>query len=246
MKLKGRTIFVTGGASGMGRETARLLLQNGANVAVFDRTDATDQFADAGGRAIAITGDVSSADDLRVAVKLTTDRFGQLHHAVNAAGITGKLGPILDQPDDAMDALLAINVKGMFMAMKQEAEIMRHTGGGSIVNFASVYSKGSHPNMVLYGATKHAVVGLTEGAAIEFAQYGIRVNAVAPGPILTPFIGDITPEIEASVVRGIPQARIGKPNEVAGAVVWLLSDEASYVTGANLTVDGGQSALLAG
>ena len=246
MSFENRTIFVTGGASGMGLETTRILLKRGANVAIFDRVDVSEQFADMGNRVITIVGDTSNADDLRAALKRTTDTFGHLHHAVNAAGITGSLGPILEQSDDAMDALFAVNIKGIFLAMKLEAELMRQYGGGSIVNFASVYSKGSHPNMVLYGATKHAVVGLTEGAATEFAQYGIRVNAVSPGPILTPFIGEVTPDIEASVVRGIPQARIGKPDEVAKAVVWLLSEEASYITGANLTIDGGQSALLAG
>lgn len=246
MRFKDRNIFITGGASGMGLATARQLLAEGARVVVLDRNDAAPLLEEHGERVRTIIGDAGNANDLVRALEILRGDFGKLDGAVNAAGITGALAPILDQSDDAMDALLRINVAGVFLALKHEAALMRETGGGAIVNYASVYSKGSHPNMTLYGATKHAVVGLTEGAAVEFAEFGIRVNAVAPGPILTPFIGTITPEIEDSVVRGIPQRRIGSPEEVSGATAWLLSDEASYVTGATLTIDGGQSARLSG
>lgn len=247
MTFSGKTAFITGGASGMGLATAKCLLEAGASVAIFDlqAVDAAGLSSDPA-RIAVIQGDAGSAEDLRRAVKETCSRFGGLDLAVNAAGITGALKPLMDQTDDAMDRLLAVNVRGVFVAMKIEAEAMRERGGGAIVNFASVYSRGSHPAMVLYGATKHAVVGLTEGAAVEWADHGIRVNAVAPGPILTPFIGEITPEIEAAVVGGIPQKRIGKPDEVANVVLWLLSEAGSYVTGATINIDGGQAARLAG
>jgi len=245
--LSGSHALVTGGASGIGLRTVLRLLQADAAVTLIDlnRPDAEGLLGNAE-RLHVVAGDASDADVLRAAIAAGEERFGPLRHAVIAAGITGKLQPILDQPDDAMDALLAVNVRGTFLALRLAAERIRAAGGGGIVAFASVYAKGAHANMVLYGATKHAVVGLVEGAAVEFAQYGIRVNAVAPGPILTPFIGTITPEIEAAVIAGIPQRRIGEPDEVAGAVLWLLSDAASYVTGATIVIDGGQAARLAG
>lgn len=183
---------------------------------------------------------------MRAAVNGAFGHFGRLDIAINCAGITGSLLPLVEQSDEALDRLFAVNVRGIFLAMKMEMEAFKKTGGGAIVNLASVYARGAHENFGLYGSTKHAVVGLTQSAAVEYSKYNVRVNAVAPGPILTPFIGEITPAIEEAVVRGIPQRRIGGPEEVARAVLWLASDEASYVTRATLAVDGGQSARLAG
>jgi NAD(P)-dependent dehydrogenase (short-subunit alcohol dehydrogenase family) len=247
MNFAHKTAFITGGASGIGLESAVLLLEAGANVAIMDlRLPPTHELGAYGSRLLGIQGDVSKPSEMQDALEAVRSRFGAPHCAVNAAGITGPLKPLVDQDDEALDRLLAVNVRGIFLAMKYEALLMRDCGGGSIVNFASVYARGSHEAMILYGATKHAVVGLTEGAAVELAKHHIRINAVAPGPILTPFIGVVTPEIEQAVVRGIPQRRIGTAAEVAYAVLWLLSDEASYVTGATLNIDGGQAARLAG
>jgi NAD(P)-dependent dehydrogenase (short-subunit alcohol dehydrogenase family) len=245
MRFSGKNVFITGGASGMGKATAQLLLAEGARVAILDQTDAAPEFADHADSVLSLTGDASDAAVLRDALSTLNTRFGRLDLAVNAAGIHGKHARILDHEDAAMDRLLDVNVRGIFLAMKYEAQMMRQ-GGGAIVNFASVFSQGSMATLVLYGATKHAVVGLTEGAAVEFAEHGIRVNAVSPGPIYTPFLGKLSPEMEASVNRSIPQARIGRPEEVAGAVAWLLSSQASYVTGANFIIDGGQSVKLGG
>lgn len=244
MRFAGKSAFVTGGASGMGRESALSLLAEGANVTILDQADAAPHFADWPNQVLALTGDASDAKIVKDAIAQGEKRFGPLSLAVNAAGIHGDLAKICDQPDDAMDRLLAINVSGIFIAMKYEAESMRRAGGGAIVNFASVFSHGAMATLVLYGATKHAVIGLTQGAAVEFAELGIRVNAISPGPIYTPFLGNLTPEAEASVSRSIPQARVGKPEEVSGGVAWLLSDQASYVTGANLVIDGGQCVKL--
>ena len=247
MCFSGKTAFITGASSGMGLSCALLLLARGANVVSFDLKEPPPQEDRAAHRRhLTIKGDVSRADDVRHSIQQTVETFGRLDIAINCAGITGALLPMLEQADDALENVYAVNMRGIFLAMKYEAEELRKAGGGAIVNFASVYSKGSHERFCLYGSTKHAVVGLTEGAAVELAKYNIRVNAVAPGPILTPFIGVVTPEIEEAVVRGIPQQRIGRPEEVARAVLWLASDEASYVTGATLTVDGGQAARLAG
>lgn len=248
MAFAGKTVFVTGGGSGMGLSCVRKLLEKGANVAVFDLKVPSSLTEDeaASGRLLALEGDVSVAADLRAAVEKTVARFGRLDIAINAAGITGPLIPLADQDDDALDRTYAINMRGIFLSMKIEVEAFRKTGGGVIVNFSSVFSQGSLETFTLYGSTKHGVIGLTEGAAVELAKENIRINAVAPGPIRTPFIGVVTPEIEAIVVQGIPQQRIGEPDEVANAVLWLASDEASYVTGATLRVDGGQAARLAG
>ena len=244
MTIANKIAFITGGASGMGLAVARHLIEQNAHVVIFDRDRLPGDLTSIN-TVMGLQGDTSRAGDVADALSAVRDRFGRLDLAINAAGITGELAPLVEQPDDGMDKLLAINVAGMFLAMKYEALLMRETGG-AIVNFGSVYGRGAHANMVLYGASKHAVSGLTQGAAVEFAQFGIRVNAVAPGPIRTPFIGTITREIEAAIGRGIPQRRIGEPDEVAGAVLWLLSDAASYVTGATIAIDGGQAALLAG
>lgn len=227
----------------MGRRCAELLAEAGACVTLLDLhvPEALRGIENIS----AIEGDVSDGESIRAAIEIALQN-GRLDAAINAAGMTGTLGPILAQHDDAMDQLLSVNVRGMFLAMKYEALAMMRAGGGAIVNFASVYSNALHANMVLYGASKHAVAGLTKGAAVEFAEHGIRVNAVAPGPILTPFIGEITPEIENSVVAGIPQSRIGEPDEVASAALWLISDAASYITGSIINIDGGQSAKLSG
>lgn len=240
--------IVTGAASGMGLRCTLKLLDLGLKVTGFDVHPFPDEQLTSAQLANFrhFLGDVSEPSDISAAVGVAVEHAGRLDRAVNAAGITGRLVSILDQEDDALDRLLAINVRGVFLSMKYEALAMRESGGGSIVNFSSVYSYAKHENMVLYGATKDAVSGLTQGAAVEFASLGIRVNAVAPGPIMTPFIGEITPEIEASVVCGIPQKRIGEPDEVASAAIWLGSGEASYVTGSVLAIDGGQSAKLSG
>jgi NAD(P)-dependent dehydrogenase (short-subunit alcohol dehydrogenase family) len=248
MSSAGRVFIVTGAGSGIGRKCAELLLQGGASVVALD-LHVSEPLADSyavSGRLTFIEGDASDADMVRATIERAVAAFGRLDGAINAAGITGSLRPILEQDDDGLDRLMAVNIKGVFLATKYEAAAMRGSGGGAIVNIASVYAKGSHENMVLYGATKHAVAGFTMGAAVELAKYSIRVNAVAPGPILTPFIGQITPKIEQAVVRGIPQQRIGEPAEVAHAALWLCSAEATYITGALLTIDGGQSAKLSG
>lgn len=238
--------FVTGAASGIGLACVQKLLAEGAAVTGFDLAPfprgGIDRALLAGYRHI--EGDVADGAALQAAVAAAVDHGGYIARAINAAGITGALGPILDQQDDGIDALLAINVRGVFLSMKCEAAAMRTSGGGAIVNLSSVFSLAKHENMALYGATKNAVSGLTQGAAVEFARHRIRVNAVAPGPIRTPFIGDITPEIEAAVTHGIPQARLGTPDEAADVALWLCGEASSYMTGAIVVVDGGQSAKL--
>lgn len=243
-----RGCIVTGAASGMGLSCVHKLLAQGAKVTGLDRNPFPEGQIHPShlSNYHHVEGDVGDAVTVAKLVRSAIEHGGQLHCAINAAGITGRLAPMLEQPDDGLDALLAVNVRGLFLSMKYEAEAMRDTGGGAIVNFSSVYSWAKHENTALYGATKNAVSGLTQGAAVEFAQYGVRVNAVAPGPILTPFIGEVTADIEQAVVRGIPQGRIGKPEEVADVAIWLCSEQASYMTGATIAIDGGQSARLSG
>lgn len=240
------SVFITGAASGMGLQCALKLLSRGMKVTGFDVSPfpverLSDEFRE---NYRHVVGDVSDPAAIAGAVDAALEHGGRLDRAINAAGIVGKHAEILDHEDAALDRLLAINVRGVFLSMKYEALAMRQRGGGAIVNFSSVFALAKHESMVLYGATKNAVSGLTQGAAIEFAKHGIRVNGVAPGPILTPFIGEVTPDIENAIAAGIPQKRIGDPEEVANAAIWLSSPEASYVTGTVLVIDGGQSAKL--
>lgn len=248
MSFENRVAFVTGGASGIGLAVAIQLIEAGARVTIFDRNPVPrEQLPGDTDRLLAVTGDAGSASDLREAMKLTVERFGGLDFGVNAAGTHGTPMPVLDQSDDALDFLFAVNVRGIFLAMKIQAEAMIASGGGgAIVNLASVFSHGAQRNMVLYSATKHAVVGLTKGAAIEFADHGIRVNAIAPGPIATPFIGEVTPQLIEIVRRAVPQQRLGEADEVASGVLWLLSPQASYVNGAILDINGGMAGQLPG
>jgi NAD(P)-dependent dehydrogenase (short-subunit alcohol dehydrogenase family) len=173
-------------------------------------------------------------------------KFGRLDVGINCAGISGTNTPFLDEPDDAMDRLLAINVRGVFLSMKYELLAIKAGGrGGAIVNAASIFSFRSWETFGLYSATKHAVAGLTKAVAVEMATAGIRVNAIAPGPIKTPFLGEhLDKEGEAWVSSTVPMNRVGQPDDVAGVVTWLCSDDARYVTGAILPVDGGINAKM--
>ena len=244
--LTGRVALVTGGGSGIGAACARALSGLGAHVAVTDISVASAERVAAaieadGGRAFARPLDVTDARAVDELVEAVVEEAGGLDIAVNNAGVTVPILPVADVPDDDWRRVTSINVDGVFYCLRAETRVMRARGtGGSIINMSSVMGRISRYGSAAYGATKHAVIGLTKGAALDHAQDGIRVNAVGPGFIRTPLIeARYTAEDEEGVSSRWPMLRMGTPDEVGQLVAWLAGDAASFVTGAYYPVDGG-------
>src|ERR1700687_215739 len=252
--LDGKVALVTGGGGGIGRATALAMVREGARVAVadFDAAAARDTVAQinaAGGQAITLTGDVSRAEDVRAMVQDTMTAYGRLDCAFNNAGIAGfqvnAAGQkTADWSEESFDRMIAVNLKGVWLCMKEEIPQMLKEGGGAIVNTASIAGLVGLPTSSAYVAAKHGVVGLTKTAAIEYADAHIRVNAVCPGYIETRMTepGRSSPR-RAQIIAQTPAGRFGQPSEIAEMVVWLCSERASYVTGAAYNVDGGWMAV---
>jgi NAD(P)-dependent dehydrogenase (short-subunit alcohol dehydrogenase family) len=252
--FKDKVALVTGGGSGIGRETALALARAGAAVVIGNRNQeqgqaVVAQIAALGGRARFLRTDVSKVADVKALVAHALGEFGQLDLAFNNAGVDGEQRPLHEQDEEKANFLIDVNIKGMFWSMKFEIEAMlRNSAGpggegrGAVVNNSSVFGLGGFADWSLYVASKHALTGMTRAAALDYAKKGIRVNAVAPGPIETPLLAKTAGGDPHVYARVVPMGRIGRPEEVAAAVVWLLSDAASYVTGHTLPVDGGYSA----
>jgi NAD(P)-dependent dehydrogenase (short-subunit alcohol dehydrogenase family) len=247
--MTGRAGVVTGGASGIGRATAIRAAQEGARVLVADLESAREGgqetvriIRDFGGEADFQDCDVSRAADHEELVAGVLERFGALDFAHNNAGIPGGGRLLADIEDDDFDRVIAVNLRGVFLGMKHQIRQMLRGGGGSIVNTASNAGLRGVKRLGPYTAAKHGLVGLTKNAAVEYAEDRIRVNAVAPGTIMTGFARNATPERLAQIMKPQAMQRIGEPEEVAAAVVWLLSDDASFVTGVILPVDAGSVA----
>lgn len=251
-RLKGKTALVTGGGSGIGEATCLLLAEEGARVAVAD-LDAERASAvagcigDSGGEAIAVQGDVRSDDGCGAIVRETLDSLGGVDVLVCSAGI-GHNRPLFDVTDDFAEMILSANVKGTLFMAKHAAQAMVESGGGSIITIASVTATRPRPEMPVYVASKGAVVSLTRSLAIDLAQHGIRANCVCPGSTATPMLnrhyervagGE---ELRRRNIEAIPLDREGHPSDIARAVLFLASDESSYVTGQVLGVDGGATA----
>src|SRR4051812_6239873 len=217
----------------------------GAAVVIGNRNAAQgEEVAEAirgrGGRAAFHRTDVSKPDDVKGLVERAVREFGRLDLAFNNAGVDGQQVPLHEQDVRQADQLFDVNVKGVFYAMKYEIEQMLKQGtGGSIVNTSSIFGLNGYPGWSLYVASKHAVSGMTRAAALDYAKKNIRVNAVGPGPVETPLLAKGTGGDPHSYAAFVPMGRIGQPDEIADAVVWLLSEEARYVTGHTLPVDGG-------
>ncbi len=240
------SVLVTGGASGIGRAIAVAFASAGAQVAIADRQAeggraVAAQIEAGGGQALAITADVTNAGSVAEMVKTAAHAFGKLDVAVNNAGILGVPAPLHDADEELFDQVLNVNLRGLFLCMKYEIRHMLKQGGGRIVNVASLAGLVGFSGFAPYAASKHGALGLTKTAALEYAKSNIRVNAVCPSIIATPMTAGerIPPELVANYLKAHPMRRAGKPEEVASAALWLASDEASFVNGAALTVDGG-------
>jgi NAD(P)-dependent dehydrogenase (short-subunit alcohol dehydrogenase family) len=242
-------VLITGAVTGIGRATAIAFAKKGAKVVVAGRRDdagreLADELRSLGSQADFIHADVRKDDEVRALVDETVARFGRLDVAVNNAGTEGHVGPITDQTAETYAATFDTNVLGVILSMKHEVRAMQGQGSGSIVNISSTYGHEGAAGASVYVGSKHAVEGITKSVALEIADSGIRVNGVAPGPtdtgMLTRFTG--TPENKAALVTGVPMGRLGLTQELADGVVFIASDEASFITGHILNVDGGHSA----
>jgi NAD(P)-dependent dehydrogenase (short-subunit alcohol dehydrogenase family) len=242
-------VLITGALTGIGRAAAFAFAREGNRVVVSGRHEDVGQALAAelrefGGKAEFIRADVRREDDVRSLIDQTVARFGRLDAAVNSAGSEGKPGPVTQQTADSYAATFETNVLGTLLSMKHELRLMLAQRGGSIVNVSSTYGHAGTPNASVYAASKHAVEGLTTSAALEVAGSGVRVNAVAPGPTETGMLNRFTGNAErkASLVSTVPLGRVGEPDEIANAIVFLCSDKAAFITGHVLSVDGGKSA----
>jgi NAD(P)-dependent dehydrogenase (short-subunit alcohol dehydrogenase family) len=247
----GKAVLVTGGAGGIGRAAALAFARAGARVAVSDVNAAGGEetiglITQAGGEAIFVKADVSREAEVEALVAKTVAAFGRLDCAFNNAGIEEESKPLADCDEALFDRIMAVNVKGAWLCMKHEIRQMLKQGGGAIVNTASVAGLVGAPLQPVYAASKHAVVGMTRTAAAEYGKAGIRINSVCPGVIRTPMLEralEREPRREKNIVKVHPIGRIGEADEIAGAVLWLGSEAASFVTGHQLAVDGGLTAI---
>src|SRR5882672_3199474 len=244
-----QVVLITGGLTGIGRATALAFAKEGAQLVVSGRRDEEGQklvteIRKNGAEAEFIRADVRREEDVRNLIDKTVERFGRLDVAVNTAGTEGVPGPITEQTADSYAATFDTNVLGTLLSMNHELRVMLPQKNGSIVNVSSTFGQTGGAGASVYAASKHAVEGLTQSAALEAAGSGVRVNVVAPGPIdtgmLTRFTG--TDERKAGLIAGVPLKRVGKPEEIAQTILFLSSDKASFITGASVAADGGKTA----
>jgi NAD(P)-dependent dehydrogenase (short-subunit alcohol dehydrogenase family) len=242
-----KVAIITGGSSGIGRASAVALAKEGVKVAVAARRikegeETVHLVKEAGSDGIFVKTDVTNEDDVRALVEKTVKTYDRLDYAFNNAGIEETMTPLVEQTSNIFDQIMNVNVKGVWLSMKYEIPEMIRSGGGAIVNMSSVAGVVGFPQMPIYIASKHAVLGLTKSVAQEYAKMGIRINALAPGVIETDMVkrvvGDDHQFLE-TMKSTHPIGRVGYPEEIANAAVWLLSDRASFVLGHTLLVDGG-------
>jgi NAD(P)-dependent dehydrogenase (short-subunit alcohol dehydrogenase family) len=245
--FEGKVALITGGTSGIGRVTAEAFAREGAKIVVSGRREregqeTVDIIKKAGGEAIFVKTDIAKEQDVRAMVEKTVATYGHLDYAFNNAGIEQLPTPLVEQGEETFDQIIDVNVKGVWLSMKYEIPEMLKNGGGAIVNTSSVAGLIGFPGIPIYIASKHAVLGLTKSVALEYAKLGIRVNAVSPAAIETDMVdrfvgrdGDARQQLSDMH----PVGRMGRPEEIADAVIYLCSDKASFITGQSLAVDGG-------
>jgi NAD(P)-dependent dehydrogenase (short-subunit alcohol dehydrogenase family) len=245
-----KVAIVTGGNSGIGRATAIALAKEGAKVTIAGRRvkegeETVRLIKETGSEGIFVKTDVANENDVRSLVERTVETYGRLDYAFNNAGIEQTMAPLTEQTVEEFDQIMNINVRGVWLSMKYEIAVMKKNGvgvGGAIVNNSSVAGIMGFPQMAIYIASKHAVLGLTKSAALEYAKSGIRINAVAPGGVDTDMVERLTEDDKhwrETLTSMHPIGRLSNPEEIANAVVWLLSNSASFVLGHTLLVDGG-------
>jgi NAD(P)-dependent dehydrogenase (short-subunit alcohol dehydrogenase family) len=242
-------VLITGALTGIGRATALAFAQEGAQLVVSGRREEEGEklvaeLRELGAEAEFVRSDVRHEAEIQSLVETTVARFGRLDVAINNAGTEGTPGPVTEQTAETYAATFDTNVLGTLLSMKHELRVMVAQGHGSIVNVSSTAGRAGLAGASVYVASKHAVEGLTKVAALEVAEFGIRVNAVAPGPIETEMLNRFTgtAEKKAALVAGVPMKRVGRPEEIAQTILFLASDKASFITGASIAVDGGKLA----
>jgi NAD(P)-dependent dehydrogenase (short-subunit alcohol dehydrogenase family) len=246
--MQGKTAIITGGGSGFGRETALKLAERGANICIVDISEEQGNETvklckEKGVEAIFVAADVSNVEDVKRYVSETVERFGKIDMFFNNAGISGSGVRTFECSDEEFESIVNVNLKGAFYGLKYVANEMLKTGGGSIVNTASLGGVVGIPTLGAYSATKHAIIGLTKTIAGEYGRENIRINAIAPGTNETPMVKAFPQEAIQAMAEAVPMGRLGQPHEVANVVAFLLSDDASYIHGAVISIDGGAAAL---
>ena len=250
-RLEGKVSLVTGAGSGIGRASALAFAREGAKVVVADMSiaggeETAQMIRQAGGDAIFVKTDVTRSDEVAAMIKKSVDTYSRLDCAYNNAGIQGDPGYIAECPEENWDKVININLKGVWLCMKHEIPQMLRQGGGAIVNASSILGLVAVEGRAAYVSSKHAVAGLTKAAALEYATANIRVNAICPALTRTPFVEKVIstedPQWVEKEIGRLPLKRFGAPDEQARAIVWLCSDEASFVTGLLMAVDGGYTA----
>ena len=246
-QFEGKVALVTGGASGIGRATALAFARAGAKVVVADIAveagrETLRMIEETGGDAVFVRTDVSQADEVEALIEQALEAYGRVDCAVNNAGVIGEMAPTAKCTEENFDQVIGTNLRGTWLCMKHEIAHMLERGGGVIVNMSSVSGIRGLPDFPAYAASKAGILQLTRTATLEYAKWGIRINAICPGTIDTPMVAGVVaarPELEQEFLALHPMGRIGKPEEVAEAALWLCSDAASFVTGHALAVDGG-------
>ncbi len=248
ISFENQVALVTGAASGIGLATAKAFAQSGASVALADWNEkavrsAAEELAGQGHKTLAIRCDVADDAQVEAMMDQTVAAFGRLDAAYNNAGVQNELAEAADQTREDFDRVVGINLRGVWSCMKFELRQMRKQGSGTIVNCSSLGGLVGSPERGIYHAAKHGVLGFTKSAALEYAARGIRINAICPGLIQTPMSDQMVAagqgEALKEMEKSIPMGRVGRPEEIANAVLWLCSDAASYVTGQSISVDGG-------